>query len=374
MPWTVMSEPTVENQVSRAAALLADAIQRVLPKEQLVVGAIIGGYGRGEGGVELNSGVFCPHNNLDVLVVSSGGHSFSISQKEALSEAISKVRDECGIPVDLGYVTENQLEKSRPRVMWYDVRFGHRVLCGDEFFLAGLVRHRASDIPADDVIDLMTNRGALAVIAKELLADEDPSLWAVREAVKGTMKAIVGFGDALLWQRGLYHVSYQEKGRRMRVTHDIDARIQSLYAEAIRFRFQPDYSQYEGRAAEWVGEAIDGLERAHQCFGLGLLGKETSRDDYPEAILRLCLRERGIRGWVSHFRNGAKNYWGVHAANVSWLERASFQRHLLAARLPDALFGNSRAESREFVGDWAEECDVNFPDRLRVELNLRGPH
>jgi hypothetical protein len=371
--WTVAKEPSVEEQVSHAAFLLRSAIQLQIPPEQLRVAAIIGGYGRGEGGVQRCEGEPRPHNNIDVLVVTAGQRQMKADCQKALRDVTKQVEEVCGIPVDIGCVTEYQLENSRPRVMWYDVRHGHRVLCGDASFLSGLKRYRADNIPVDDVIDLVTNRGALAVIAKELILAPSPSIWGVKHALKGTMKAIVGFGDAILWQDGLYDVSYQEKATRMAQARGVDPGLRRLYAEAVAFRFQPNYEDYEGRESEWILAAIEELEKAHRSFAAGILQRKVSWGVYDEAILRLCLRERGIRAWISHTRTELQNYWHLGRTSQpsdSWLERASLPRHRLAASLPHALYQADRRERLKFIQAWALACDVNFPEQLGQELKL----
>lgn len=371
--WTVAEEPSVEAQVSEAACHLAAAIQGRIPAGRIRVAAIIGGYGRGEGGVERVHGCGRPHNNLDVLVVTLGKRQLEQRHRKAVRTATAEVAAACGIPVDVGYVTAHQLETSRPRVMWYDVRNGHRVLFGDTSFLSGLDRYRADNIPVDDVVDLITNRGALAVIAKTLMLAEEPSDWAVKHALKGTMKAIVGYGDALLWQRGLYHVSYQEKARRVEACADIDQAMRTLYAEAVDFRFRPDYQRYLGRESQWVLSAIDELEVAHRTFASREFGSEVQWRDYPEAILRRCLAARPLRSWVAHLRAESRDFgnWGATPLrSKTWLEQLSLRRHRLAALLPEALYTGGAAASRDFIRQWADECDANFPEILRTELQL----
>lgn len=373
--WTVTEEACVETQVSEAARQLAAAIQTEIPTGRVRVAAIIGGYGRGEGGVERVDGGSRPHNNLDVLVVTLGKRQLTQNHQEAVRAATSQVEASCGIPVDVGYVTEHQLATSRPRVMWYDVSKGHRVLFGDTSFLSGLDQYRADNIPVDDIVDLITNRGALAVIAKALVLATEPSEWAAKHALKGTMKAIVGYGDALLWQRGLYHVSYREKARRMKTCSSIDTAIRTLYAEAVDFRFQPNYKNYLRREATWVLYAIEELEVAHRTFASREFGCDVNWNDYPEAMLRQCLRTRSIRGWAAHLRTEAREYRNLGATpqvSRTWLERLSLRRHRLAALLPEALYVGGIGACRDFIGQWADECDANFPEKLRTELQLEG--
>ena len=149
--------------------------------------------------------------------------------------------------------------------------------------------------------------------------------------------------------------------------------LRRLYAEAVAFRFQRNYADYEGRESEWILGAIEELELTHRSFAAGILQRRVTWAEYDEAILRLCLRERGVRAWVSHTRTELQNYWNLGKTSQpsdSWLERASLPRHRLAARLPHALYQDDRAERLEFIEAWASVCDANFPERLGQELKL----
>src|SRR5690606_3500364 len=117
-------------------------------------------------------------------------------------------------------------------VMWFDMRFGHKVLLGDPSFARGLDRFRLSRIEPADVRNLLVNRGTLLVI-NDLLFDgpggNDEA--ARRTALKHAMKAVIGYGDALLYFLGEYDHSYVEKQRRMRIRRDVPAAFRDLYDE-----------------------------------------------------------------------------------------------------------------------------------------------
>jgi hypothetical protein len=157
--------------------------------------------------------------------------------------------------VDFSAVDARRMERDRVRVLWYDVRHGHKLLAGDPEFLSGLKRFTAENIDRREMADLVINRGALLVLNEIILAS-GPLTPVRREAVlTHTAKAIIGYGDAFLFTRGVYHWSYAERRHRM-----ADMRIpasqefKALYETAMRYRFSGD-----SRAADrLVAEAENG--------------------------------------------------------------------------------------------------------------------
>ena len=61
------------------------------------------------------------------------------------------------------------------------------------------------------------------------------------------MKAIIGFGDALLFITGDYHWSYLEKLKRVEASEHFDSNFKELYKEAAKFRLSAKYQDYLSR-------------------------------------------------------------------------------------------------------------------------------
>ncbi len=369
--WTVAGDPTVEKHLDALGAELAVVLKQTLTTEQLVTAAVIGGYGRGEGGVEKTGTGPAPHNNVDLLVVSK--RPLPTSSRADVAKALRRLENTFGVSVDAGWVTAKQLRSAPPRVMWCDVRFGHRVILGSETFLAGLTRFRTDNIRPMDVLDLVTNRGALLVLSKLLLGTSAPSDWARREAVKGAMKATVGIGDALLLQNGRYRVSYSEKARLVASSSFATSTFRQHYAEAIRFRFRPDYHQFAGSERQWLESVSASFEDAHRRFTRTLLGPAVEDwSAYESGILRYCLRNRGVRGWTAFARDTfAQRHQVLHRQANLWAS-LSLERHRVAASLARTLYAkeNAPAKQAQFIEQWSRACDINFPDRVAQELHL----
>jgi hypothetical protein len=304
--FTLRGSPAVERSIGELVKQAGAVIgQRVAPGELHTL-ALIGGYGRGEGGVDRGGGRERPHNNLDLMLVVRRTPPAGL--KAELDRALEPLRTEHQVGIDLGLVTVSTLRRAPCRVMWYDVRHGHKTVLGDAAFLPSLERFRAETILPEDVRDLLINRGTLLVINELLLARGELDAESRRALIRHTVKAIIGYGDALLFFRGAYHWSYVEKRRRMASRTDVPEAFRRLYEEASAFRFEPDYAGFaERNLRAWMSETREQLAAVHLTCESARLGVPTlGWADHAERALRHALLEGGLdaRAWLHKLRAG----------------------------------------------------------------------
>ncbi len=301
--FTLRGDARVESQITNDVEQVKDVVARTLDPSSYRALVMIGGYGRGEGGVERISGVERPHNNYDFLVILERGGTPSLSAiKEKLDSAIAPIIKKIGIGIDIGLTTVRTLAHARCLVMWYDFRNGHKTILGDRSYVSGLKQFKRELIDPTDIRSLLVNRGTLLVINELLLGRQNMSTSEARTVVKHGVKAIIGYGDALLFGAGLYDWSYATKQQRMRCATVGTPEFRALYEEAMNFRFEPDYSAYLDRdLRSWNRSLLSALAEVHleyERFRLGAPGIEWS--SYFEKALRFQLLDgmSGLRGVV----------------------------------------------------------------------------
>ena len=80
--FTVRGGEAVERLLTELVAAAAARVDEAIAASEYRALVMIGGYGRGEGGVQIVDGVERPHNNLDFLLIaetSRAGGTFSLS-------------------------------------------------------------------------------------------------------------------------------------------------------------------------------------------------------------------------------------------------------------------------------------------------------
>lgn len=290
--FTARGGPGVEARIARDMEEITEALRRALPSGSYRSVVLMGGYGRGEGGVAEVDGEERPHNNYDFLIVARRSSDAPKLQRSA-DEALAPLVRRLDMGMDVGAIGEGALRRSPCRVMWYDLRFGHRPLLGDPHLVESMRRFRVERIEPWDVRNLLVNRGTLLVINDLLLERGELDDAARRAALRHTVKAIIGYGDAALFCRGAYHWSYEERQRRMRARRDVPEALRALYDEAMETRFRPRPGAWADRdLGAWARELRPSLAGAHlEVEAWRLRRPGLAWRDYPTAAFRHALRD-----------------------------------------------------------------------------------
>ena len=391
--FTVRGGEEVERLMSALSDEIAEVAGRVLAPGSFKALVMIGGYGRGEGGVDSRGGAERPHNNVDLLLVTAGGASPE-RWRAALQSALEPLGRRHGIGLDVGAIAERALRWAACRVIWYDMRFGHKTIAGDPGFVPSLGRFTADRILPSDARDLLVNRGTLLLLNDALLAagrtpERDKAV------LRHAAKAVIGYGDALLFFLGEYHWSYQEKRRRLLGRHDVPPAFQVLYDRAAEYRLEPAGSLF-GRqdAAAWTESVRPLLAEVHlACERARLARPQLAWAGYPEAALRRAALDaasspralaRGLagRGATMPTPAGLSPLAALGWRLASPRERLALVFPAVAYALPDAALGSLRATlgpavdgpaaAREaYLRTWGAVADTNFGAALeRLGLSL----
>ncbi len=282
---TYYNNKNVEDFLHKVLVEVSDVFKDNFSDEQTAALILIGGYGRGEGGVVIENLVPSPHNNLDLLYIHNGRiPARTVNLVNELLQATSK---KYNIGIDMFTINKQKLLKLNGLVIGYDMRYGHKTLLGNSTFLKEHKSFSIYNIDTTDIRQLIVNRGTLLLINRLLLQKESLIKEEKKLIIKHCIKAIIGYGDALLYFNNLYHWSYAKKQSNMSQSTSIDPKIKTLYSEAISFRFLPDYEKYLLKDLEsWNDELIEIFSSIHlYCETINLNKTELNWDNYLATAL-----------------------------------------------------------------------------------------
>lgn len=395
--FTVKGSFVVERKITVELQRITERISDAVGKNKIRSLVLLGGYGRGEGGVMMQDGEERPHNNYDLLLVVKSKNKVGYAQA-ALQGAMDGILQETQAGVDISVLSAPALKRMPCRLIWYDMRKGHRTLAGDARFIPSLGRFKKRNIPDWDIRNLLVNRATLLVINDLLLEAGEPTDPKIRRLiVKHAMKGIIGYGDALLFFLGAYHWSYVEKAERMATRSDIDEGFKALYAMAAAFRFQPDYEAFETKALKAWNESLKvQLEQIHLMVERFRCKRaELDWRSYPEIALKHALWEDplSVKRWAKKGLNFARNRGDESAFDVVTtlgLQSLSKKERLpllhpaiaysgapeayrqLAKRWLKALNTTKESLRRAYLKAWERYGDVHFVEVVRkygIDLN-----
>ena len=160
-----------------------------------------------------------------------------------------------------------KLSTLKQNLLYYDMKFGHRLSYGDDRWLKNLHRINPRNIPIFDMRELILNRGMLLLLNEQILKKKNLTTQDKKIIIRHIVKAIIGFGDGLLFAHGRYHWSYKRKSQLMLQIESLYPGYANLYQEAIDFRFNPNYEKYIDRDLKLFNQyIIKKSEQAHLDF------------------------------------------------------------------------------------------------------------
>jgi len=374
------------NAVMREASLI---FEEIFSQKQTAALILIGGYGRGEGGIVLENGTYHPHNNLDLLYIYNG--NINKSKVNLANSKLQEISKKHGIGIDMSAINKQKLMKLDGLVVGYDMRHGHRTLLGDSTFLKEHKAFSIYNIDPADVRQLLVNRGTLLLINRVLLNKETQTEDEKKLIIKHAIKAIIGYGDALLYFNDSYHWSYAQKQLNMSELKNIDKDIKELYSKAILFRFMPNYGLYLQKDLKaWNDELIKILSSIHlECEKTNLSEDELDWENYfTTALDKKSYPRHSLRQKAKSCLHGAKHTSVMKELN-SANEKISFMqlgaRGMLSLLFPyiayetypkhyhrlfKAALRSKEPTENEFLKGflilWSKWGDTNFVNVLRT--------
>ncbi len=290
--YTVYRDHRINRALDDQLRIIVDAVADLLgPRLDAIL--LCGGFGRGEGGVVVDSGGTRVVNDYDIIILLRGNFVLNYSRYAArLYRLAERLSTELNIKqIDFSIRHRGMFEKRTvPSVAYYEIMTGHVALSGEplrspisdmEIF--------AENLPLTEGTVYFFHRGSgLLISARYLLsetglADRDQENFHIE-----IDKAVMAVGDVLLLSKGMYHYSYEERLRRV-MALDLEGlgdgdRVRDLYKRAVENKLRPVENREDVKPPEEAWFEVQSLfGRFFLDYESGRLGAEIEGwDRYPD--------------------------------------------------------------------------------------------
>lgn len=198
---------------------------------------LVGGFGRGEGSVLMNSGKPEPINDYDIVLVSEN-KPVPLSRLKELSEKITK-KIEIRL-VDLILIEKSQMPELPYTMFNYDMKYGGYIFWGEKNILREVPDYDPKKMPLVEGKILLFNRMICLLESysdefSKRHPDENERFFLINQS----SKVILACCDSLLILKGLYHHSYVERCKRFSEEYSGRVKCVNLVSMATDFKLKP---------------------------------------------------------------------------------------------------------------------------------------
>lgn len=245
--FTVDGSAELEKKIASHMEIIAAESEKIFRKEDLCAIVLGGGYGRGEGGVLRIDGTQTTFNDYDLFVITEG---LSKAQKKEyhkkMNDLSKQLTSRFGIDVDFAFpLNRDEISRLPFTQMWGELKKGHFVISGLNDILSLYRFNDLNRLPVSEAAKLLLNRGTGLLLArkriekcsadkKERISAEDSDFIS-----RNTYKAVIGVGDAILIEKGIFHHSYVKRRDLLLMEKDVSDEMKSFYSRAIEFKLSP---------------------------------------------------------------------------------------------------------------------------------------
>lgn len=244
--YTVLDIQKGDDEINKELNYIVEKISSLLRSEILSI-LLVGGFGRGEGGVVQENGSFRAVNDYDILVIVKNSKSFMKKHGKKIKEINEQINNALKVKqVDLAFVDYWKLYIPSYSVARYENKHGYKLLYGKKPLLFASIPNFL--IPKIEGTKYFRTRGSGLLIAALLL--EGYGDFSKKERQELTFleisKAFLAIGDSFLIQIRKYHYSYHERRKRIMKYFDRYKPFEKLLLEKYLYynenKLRPDFS------------------------------------------------------------------------------------------------------------------------------------
>ncbi|MCP4177248.1 MAG: hypothetical protein GY756_05735 [bacterium] len=244
--YTVYGNKELDIKIDSDMELIVKTALGVVPEKDISAIILGGGYGRGQGGVSFVGGKMGLYNDYDMFMVTK---NVSRDKKRKyfnlLFNECEKLKDIVGVDVDFGPLKNlNELENLPFTLMYYELKKGHEVIYGQKNILDLLPEHDINNIPSEEALNYMLNRGVGLLLAYDKFALKEKSRSDNEFIERNIFKALMACGDIFLILEKKYSYSYTDRCKLISTFKDRDIikneNFIEYYIKSINYKLKPE--------------------------------------------------------------------------------------------------------------------------------------
>lgn len=286
MHFTVHKSDLIDNKINADLQYIINNILDISGNDIYSI-LLCGGFGRGEGSVEIRDDDIHIVNDYDfTIVLKERNHLHYLWLYNKVHRPLNKLAEELAQKLKikqidfaikpLSYFTNSNYLK----IENYEIKNGHYLLHGTDNPTLHMPNWDPKDIPLFEGTWLFRNRGLGLLIAALYFHCKGGIPETKKENfVIECNKAQLAMGDSILLLKGLYHNSYAERLNR---AYKIDIsnipsgnKVMSNYIEALNHKLKPNFKPFYNRdLVKWWFEIASLFDSFYRYFEMTRLGVE----------------------------------------------------------------------------------------------------
>jgi hypothetical protein len=384
--YTVETNPDADSVVNEVLDLIVGRVLALMG-EHIQAIVLVGGYGRGEGGVYKDGKDYELVNDLDIAVfVKRRYHYIKRKYGELLNKCAEELQPKAkGVKqIDIEITNSWNYRLVPNLVNYYEIKNGHKVLFGEIALSRIMPPLKAEELPVFDGTIYFYSRGSGLLLPGIYFLSNRFAERKVRENFQiEIQKACIAMGDALLLKAKKYHYSYKERLVRFKdiekckgiIPNSLLQKISPLYDWAVKRKMNPLFN--------WSGDGtmINSWFEVRDVFNQFFLWFESDRlntcfhdwMEYSDYIYKRGASEPAtfkIRNFVQNWRN--KIFFGgnLFTQNMGfiWKSKMSF----LLPVMPLLLFslGKDLRANQDYLASASAKLDFTNNNKSLDWLDL----
>lgn len=284
--YTAWDDEAVDGFIHERLSRVVQAVVALMGSDLAAI-LLSGGFGRGEGGVLVRpDGRFHVINDFDLELIYREPYGAFVSKllvqwrhRRALQCLAESLAAEFDMKqVDLSLRAAGTLDTAVPKLVDFDLRYGHRLLWGDSDPCDRMRSFASSEIPAFEGTWLLRNRGLGLVLARLYLDRGRLHDDNVENFYIEVNKAALAMGDAQWILSGRYSVQYADRAAAFEQMDGLgfarQAELAACYRQAAEYKLRPVASQYPCVAP---AELWDRMANLYRDFFVWFEGKRAGQ-------------------------------------------------------------------------------------------------